>query len=61
MHRPTAMIGLLTAWVMAIIHYQIEMNTGLELNVLLYAAMAIGAISIYLACRNEKVTYKEEA
>ena len=52
---------LLSAWAMAIIYYQVEIGTGIELKPLLYVAIITMTAGIYLGCRENKETLEEEA
>lgn len=49
-----------SAWFMAVVYYQIEVETGVELTLLLYTAIITMTIGLYLGCKENKETLKEE-
>lgn len=54
MQRSTLMFSLLGAWALAIVYDRIEINTGLEIKVILGMAMLTMIVSLYLFYRNSK-------
>ena len=61
MRTSTFVKSMLSAWFMAIIYYQVEVETGIELKPLLCASVITMAVGLYLGCRNDKETTEEEA
>ena len=53
--------SLSSVWLMSVIYYNIEVNTGIEFRPLLYAAVLVMIVGLVLGCRNDKETTKEEA
>ena len=61
MHTLTLKTSAIGAWIMAIIYDWIEVNTGFDFKLLLYAAIATLAIGLYVSCTENNKTAKEEA
>ena len=61
MRQSTLMLTMLGAWVLAIIYDRIRINTGAELNLLLYTSITTLIVGLYLFCRKPKETDEGEA
>ena len=62
MQKPILVISILGAFVMAVIYNEIKKVTGIEIDLLLYAALAIMVVGLCFGlCSNNKDKVKEEA
>ena len=62
MKTSVIMTSMLSAWTIAIAYYQIEMMTGVEIRLMLYAAIIVMAAGLYMGLyTKDNETSKEEA
>ena len=61
MRIPTIKTSAIGAWIMAIIYDKIATMTGLEIRIILYAAIVLLAVGLYASGRENKETTKGEA
>lgn len=53
--------GLCSAWAMALLYDWIEVNKGIEIRPLVYAALVVFIVSLFACFRENKETTEEEA
>lgn len=61
MQRSTLMLTMLGAWALAIIYDRIKVNTGAELDALLYMSIGTMIIGLYMFWRKPKEADEGEA
>ena len=61
MQKSKFVVGVIGAWIMAVIYDRIKVMTGIEFEPLLYAALITMGVSLYLIFQHDECVQEEEA